>query len=156
MMRFEGRSSWFLALALPVTLLTAGCGDAPDNLSTVSGQVKLDGQPLEGALVQFTPAETGSPSVGRTDAEGKYELQFNRDHKGAAIGQHQVTISTYVPGDAEGDPPVQVVPEKVPAKYNVKTELSKTVEKGSNTIDFELEGNGEIISPEQLSRADDY
>jgi hypothetical protein len=133
----------------------SGCGDAPEGLSTVAGTVTLDGQPLEGALVEFTPQEAGSPSVGRTDGEGNYELQFNRDHMGAAVGQHQVRISTYNPGDPEGDPPVAAVPEKVPAKYNVKTELTKTVEDGSNTIDFELDSKGEIITPDKLSRAGD-
>jgi hypothetical protein len=152
-MRLHGGLSAVFAICLSAAL--SGCGDAPEGLATVTGKVTLDGQPLEGALVEFTPQEKGSPSVGRTDAEGNYELQFNRDHMGAAVGQHQVRVSTFNSGDPEGDPPVQPVPEKVPAKYNVKTDLTKTVEDGSNTIDLELDSQGEIISPDQLSRADE-
>jgi hypothetical protein len=132
-----------------------GCGDSPENLSTVTGQVTLDGAPLEGALVEFTPNDAGSPSYGRTDAQGKYELRFNREHEGATLGNNQVRISSYDAGDPEGDPPRPAVPEKVPARYNVKTELTKTVESGDNTIDFALEGSGEIISPEKLSQRDE-
>ena len=149
----NGRILGLLTICLSALL---GCGDAPDNLSGVSGTVKLDGQPLEGALVEFTPQGEGSPSYGKTDAQGKYELAFNRDHNGAVIGQHQVRISTYNAGSPDDDPPTQSSPEKVPAKYNVKSELTKTVESGDNSIDFDLEGKGEIITPDQLSRSDDY
>jgi hypothetical protein len=150
-MRCPGQVFCFFALGTSA-LLTAGCGEGgPDNLAAVSGQVKLDGQPLEGARLEFIPTE-GAVSLGKTDAQGKYELLFNRDDKGAVIGQHKVRISTYSPGDPD-DPATPAVPEKLPAKYNVKSELTQTVEKGSNTIDFELDGNGEIIDPEKLARS---
>jgi hypothetical protein len=35
--------------------------------------------------------------------------------------------------------------ERVPAKYNVKTELVRDVKSGRNTIDFDLVSGGEII-----------
>ena len=57
-------------------LLLAGCG-SEDELATVKGKVTLNGEPLEGATVQFQPtAEGGAPSSGQTDGKGRYELMF--------------------------------------------------------------------------------
>jgi hypothetical protein len=132
----------------------AGCSGAPDNVATVTGKVTLDGQPLPGALVEFIPDGAGSTSMGKTDEQGNYTLKYTREHEGALIGKHRVRISTYVQGDATSDPPIEAVPEKVPAEYNLKTNLSATVEDGANTIDFPLESKGEIIAPDAPGRAD--
>jgi hypothetical protein len=151
-MRSATRGCDYLAfcLALSVAGLSAGCGGGPDNMADVSGTVTLDGQPLSRARVEFSPAD-GSPSMGLTDEQGRYSLRFSRDVDGAMIGDHKIKISTYAPANPDAEPPTQDVPEKVPAKYNVKTELTKKVEKGSNTIDFQLQSGGEIISPEKFA-----
>lgn len=92
---------------------------------------------MANALVTFQPRE-GSPSAGRTNADGTYALIFSKGVNGAVIGEHTVTISTYVP-EAE-DPPTPAVPEKVPFKYREGDELLKaTVNSGSNKLDFTLE-----------------
>ncbi len=41
----------------------------PAPLGTVSGQIRLDGQPLADATVFFSPEGGGRTSVGRTDAK---------------------------------------------------------------------------------------
>lgn len=138
-------AAWFLLAPLAL-----GCGGDGD-LGRVSGNVTMDGAPLPDALVTFSPtAPGGSPSAGRTDSSGNYNLTFSRDTQGAVIGEHKVTITTYSEGDPGADPPDPPTPEKVPARYNIKTELKKTVESGSNTIDFPLESSGEIISPADI------
>jgi len=121
-----------------VICAVVGCG--PSNIGTVSGTVTLDGQPLPDALVTFTPIEDGSPSSGRTDANGSYTLRYTRSIVGAEPGEHVVSVSTYTEGDPDAEPPIPEVAEKVPAKYNEKSELKQTVTKGSNTIDLALEG----------------
>ena len=127
-------AGWVIAVA---ALLAAGCGgggagDQPE-LGQVSGVVTLDGQPLPNATVEFSP-EQGRPSIGKTDEEGHYELQYTQDETGAKIGPHKVRIRTfdYATPDAA---------ERVPAKYNEQTELTADVTPGSNTIPFELESN---------------
>jgi hypothetical protein len=135
-----------LASAVLVVLLgsVVGCGDA--NLGRVRGTVTLDGQPLDGAMVTFAPVEGGRPAAGRTDAQGRYQLVYSRDSSGAMIGEHLVTISTYDerPGENGED---LIIPERVPARYNANSELKKTVESGSNEINFELESEGAIVTP---------
>jgi hypothetical protein len=120
-----------------VAILLTGCG-SEHNVGTVSGKVTLDNQPLVGATVQFQPSG-GSPSSGITDSSGNYTLRYTRDTEGAEIGEHTVRITTYSGPDPDADPPRKAVPEKVPSKYNAKSELKATVKSGSNTFDFPLE-----------------
>jgi hypothetical protein len=100
----------------------------------VTGTVKLDGQPLEGANVTFWPidAENDRPSSGVTDSSGQYRLMYTADESGALIGQHKVEISTAVSSE-EG-----TTPERLAARYNSSTELTAEVTSGRNTIDFDL------------------
>jgi hypothetical protein len=132
------------AVLVAVLGLVVGCGDA--NLGRVQGTVTLDGQPLEGAMVTFAPVEGGRPAAGRTDASGRYQLVYSRDAGGAMIGEHLVTITTYDERPGENDEDV-IVPERVPARYNANSELKVTVEPGSNEMNFELESEGEIVTP---------
>jgi hypothetical protein len=132
-------------LAAAAMLLFAGCGPGGPETATVEGTVLLDGKPLEGATILFSPA-AGRPSGGLTDAEGHYELSYTADQDGALPGEHTITISTYRRGDP--DEGVPGVPERVPAKYNVQTELKRTVKADEdNVIDFDLDSKGKIIEP---------
>jgi hypothetical protein len=104
--------------------------DRPD-LAPVSGVVTLDGQPLANAIVTFQPdfggMESGTKignSVGRTDATGRYTLEYSRDARGAALGKHKVEII-----DSEG---------LLPAEYHRLTTLQTEVTAGSNKINFDL------------------
>ncbi len=138
-----------VAVAVLVLLISSsGCNSEKlPRLGRVSGVVTLDGQPVPEATVTFTGAKEGEPdSIGKTDATGKYELYYSRGHKGATIGEHPVSISTYKP--ANDDEP-QAKKELIPLIYNGKSELKQTVKGGSNKVDFALKG-GEIIQPEQL------
>ena len=61
------------------------------------------------------------------------------------LGEHRVTIGTYSEVIGENDED-RIIPERVPARYNAKSELTRTVERGSNEINFDLESKGEIIT----------
>jgi hypothetical protein len=91
----------------------------------------------------------GRPAAGKTDATGKYKLEFTRNATGALSGEHVVEIST---ADELGmeDGTSKVIPEKVPAKYNVRTELRATIEEGANVFDWDLSSEGEILSEGDL------
>jgi len=116
-------------------------------LGRVTGTVTLDGQPVADATVLFEGANAGEPpSMGKTDAAGKYDLYYSRGHKGATIGDHKVIIRTYQAGDDDNPKGVR---EAVPAKYNAKSELTGAVKRGQNKLDFELKSGGEIIQPDE-------
>lgn len=110
-MRFMTSSLLVSAVSLSFFV---GCGKY--DVAPVSGKITLDGQPLEGATVSFTPiatpgqAEAGPASYAQTDAEGKYELKLLEDDSlGAQVGKHQVYLSAQT---ADGD--AGAVPDLVP------------------------------------------
>jgi hypothetical protein len=148
---------WTFLLAC-AAMLVVGCSGRPRNFAKkVTGKVTLGGQPLAGALVTFTPVDGGSPSFGRTDENGQYNLIWaqvrGRKIEGAQIGEHIVTITTYQEGDPDADPPVPAVPEKVPLKYRQQDgQLKATVQKGTNNIDFNLEP-GPVEAPQPKGKA---
>ncbi len=135
-MRVNSQAAYRLAAVL-TCLILAGCG-SDDDLARVKGKVTLNGQPLEGATVEFQPtAEGGAPSAGETDAKGRYELMFSFDEPGVLPGEHTVSITTagtYF--DDEGKELERE--ERVPAKYNSESTLKRAVEPGGNKFDFEL------------------
>lgn len=132
--------------------LAAGCSKGSKerqfDLTPVAGVIMLDGKPLADAEVGFyylgAPPEGFAGSTGRTDAQGRYELQTGTK-KGAVAGQYRVTVSRIVaPGGvtlnpAEGLDMGQLaasgqVTQTVPAKYTDinSTDLATTVEKGKS------------------------
>jgi hypothetical protein len=130
-----GCSVFFLALGL------LGCG-GNDELASVRGKVTLDGAPLEGAQVVFSPTTAGSTAYGLTDSNGDYEMMFSDDEKGAWLGENVVRITTEDVGT--GDSPA--TKEVVPAVYNIRSTLKASVEKKANTFDFELKSDaGKVI-----------
>ena len=105
-------------------------------LGTVEGTVTLDSQPLEGASVQFQPADGKRPSSAITDAQGRYSLMHLPDKPGAEIGKHNVRITAARTIEKAGK---EVgLPERVPDKYNAKTTLVEEVKAGRNEINFTL------------------
>lgn len=123
--------------------LAVGCGR---DVGEVGGTVTLGGKPLAGAWVTFQPENGTRPSVARTDDAGRYELVRTEQVKGAAVGRHKVSITSGGESDDEGKKP-RVAAERVPARYNVKSELVREVKPGRNEVDFELDARGEVIDP---------
>lgn len=131
------RSLCLLILLIILTGCSGKSNDLPD-LSKVTGQITLDGKPLQDAIIDFYPQgaqqkKQSRASTAATDEEGKYSLMYNNDTAGAILGDHMVRISK-----TEGGAEV-AGPEILPKKYNEKTILKATVTKeGPNTINFDL------------------
>lgn len=98
----------FLVLCICLTcfsLTLIGCGDGI-SVAPVSGVVLMDGEPLEGVIVTFSPKATeataivGPFSTAITDAEGKYTLKTKQKRLGAVVGPHSVSVQ-YVDYDPE-------------------------------------------------------
>jgi hypothetical protein len=128
-----------------------GCRKPADNgVLPVSGQVRLNGQPLGDASITFHSDRDQIP--GYIDANGRYELK-----PGAVAGEYRVVIGKYEgnlqamgldPGavgmgggpSGPSEPPKQVVP----ARYSdpKQTELRFTVAPpGTKRADFDLVSN---------------
>ncbi len=72
-------------------LSVTGCGDGGPKIVTVSGQATYKQKPIERLILTFSPA-SGRPSTAMTDANGKFELVYEGERKGAQVGTHTVTI----------------------------------------------------------------
>jgi len=153
------------------TALLHGCSSQKTDyeqlgLVDVTGTVSVDGEPIDGAVITFEDAETGSQSYGLTDTSGSYRLWFNSEKHGIMQGEKKVMVSTTkkvlgLNADEEGgesDPeggegeeganasaPDQ---EKIPEAYTGKNSaLHVWVDLSSTTIDFDLKSDGSTTEP---------
>lgn len=130
----------FLCLSL---VALVGCGGGGPHLVAVSGKVTVDGRPVPKAIVTFNPTGAGgSNSLGKTDNEGNYRLEFSQDKKGALVGDYVVEIVTKkisksdLPDDGSAPEPTAFV--EIPAQYRKRGALTASVKDQSNVINFEL------------------
>jgi len=138
-MRLRFRANLFAAFVVAAVILT-GCGGRKD-LGTVTGTVTLDGEPLPDAQVEFSPANSGTTSYGKTDSKGVYTMASSGNAEGAALGENKVKIMTADVIERDGEE--VVVKEKLPDRYHKKTTLTADVQPGKNTFDFALESGDE-------------
>lgn len=149
-----GRCARILATILPILSLSGCMGGGPA-VNYVEGTVTLDGQPVEGVSVSFSPATPdGVAATGTTDASGKFKLTSTNGGEpgaGAMAGDYTVgflktTIESAPGTDLETDDPnygkalhsdAEVAPKVhhiVPTKYNnpAKSGFKATVKPGKN------------------------
>ena len=127
-------------------LLLTGCGGKSH--FPVTGTITLEGAPLGDATISFVPAgEGGTPAIGRTGDDGTYTAEVSSELGGLEPGTYRVRITTYDEGNADADPPMPRIPERVPVKYNQDSSLTAEVKPENNTFDFALESKGPIIQP---------
>ena len=116
-------------------LVAMGCEDGPP-LGKVSGVLSLEGEPIEKATITFTHVN-GRTAFARTDADGFYELNFSDGRAGAMLGENAISMETGRAGSDEQGNFVEY-PETLPPKYNVESEITRTVEPGEQVFNFEL------------------
>jgi hypothetical protein len=150
--------------ALAAAFLLSGLG-CSGRLVKVRGVVKLDGEPVEGAVVVFqNDGQEGRPAVGQTDKDGAFRLGTFKSEDGALRGSYRVTImppqaypqvtwhegmsfgeamAQYAQGkkELENQPPLPG--SNIPAKYRnpSQTPLRQTVPPDGLVV-FELASEG--------------
>ena len=164
-------SSWKFFLCLAALAFLVGCQDkgADVGATAVTGTVTLDGQPVEGASVSFSPKSAdGRAAAGITDASGRFSLTTVTSGDGAMPGSYAVAVSktTSSGGPAASGPPPDmskmtpeeigamsqaamnaepaVITEELPVKYKTAADsgLTAEVKKGEkNKFTFELTAN---------------
>lgn len=150
-------TSRILACSL-VAALACGCGRGGPRVEMVEGVVVLDGVPVEGATVFFSPASShgdagqGLPAAGRTGVNGGFTLNAGggaRPGAGTKAGDYVVTIvkqeadgipASYAPGQ-EPDLSKIEVRDLLPTLYKLgeTSPLRATVKPGRNVYRFELD-----------------
>lgn len=134
-------------------VLTLGCSPGGYRAAPISGNVTLDGAPLADATVLFEPVGTtnpGPPATAVTDAGGDFTLAIGEDKPGAVVGKNRVRISTRrIESDPTTDTTKELAAERVPERYNSKTDLEFEVPSGgSDSVEFKLTtAGGGVIGP---------
>ena len=121
------QAPWNWIVAAGCVTIFLGCGGSEMPIAKVSGKVTIGGEPLRDAKLEFTPEGSGRLSVGFTNEQGEYDLQYSLQERGALIGKHSVQIRVYPP---PGSPPVSI-----PEEFQGKT---VEVLGGKNEFNFEI------------------
>lgn len=136
-------ASIFPLLMGVAALALGGCNADPRDRQEVTGEVKLNGRPVEEGIILFAPLGSQETGDGAQIVNGKYSIPRE---KGLSPGKYRVRIyagdGRSGAGDASPDSPHAGTPpgkERVPPKYNEKSEIIKEVTKGgANKFDFNI------------------
>lgn len=80
-----------LLLMLGIAMTGAGCSDGRPERIPVSGQVLIDGQPLEHGFVQVIPANDRA-ATGKLGPNGRFQLTTFETNDGCVPGTHPVAV----------------------------------------------------------------
>ncbi len=106
-------------------LALAGCGPDLSHLPetvTAEGTLTLDGQPVEGAAVNFVSEVNSYHASAVTDADGKFVLRAFEEKPGAVAGDYRVTVNKTVVAESGGGEEEEAIGEVnvsygLPKKY---------------------------------------
>lgn len=128
-----------IPLAVLGALLAAtGCESGP-KIVKVAGVATYKGEPVPSLLLNFQP-EGGRPSWGVTDANGRFALEYDAQHKGAVVGRHTVS-ATYragTPDEEMGLVKPHPAVKAVTAKYSDSMNSPLKVEIAGPTDNLEV------------------
>ena len=143
----------FLVISLLCSLsLLIGCSSGGTRVEHVTGTVTLDGEPVEGARIAFSPVSPDGENegaFGRSDASGVYLLTSwgGEPDRGAMAGEYIVTVQKaevieLMPPDETRSTYIETtaVRNLLPEIYLDRntTPLRATVNRGRNIINLEL------------------
>jgi hypothetical protein len=121
------------ALLVFSALFLAGCDQGPAK-GTVKGAITLDGEPVDGGVITFVPADGKSQPEAVPITKGEYTVTM-------PIGEKRVEIywapSSGSAADTASQGREQIV-QRIPTKYNSQSTLTHTVTKGEARQDFAL------------------
>jgi hypothetical protein len=131
----NGRATLVLALITAAAVLP-GCGPST---ATVSGDVTIDGKPLDNGVISYTPADGAGVPVTGDVVNGKYRLQTTPGAKWVQISA-PVVVGQRKEYNGPNAPLVDIREERLPERYNAKTELKTELKAGGNVKDWSVEG----------------
>ena len=98
-----GKNSAVLALVCALTVALVGCGSSGggsrSGLVKASGILTYNGQPVDGATLDFRPMDESvqnGVAAGFTDEKGMFSLMTDRPGDGALPGKYRVTVKKQV------------------------------------------------------------
>lgn len=130
--RLEAAAIGLLAALLP---LLGGCGG--EKPLKISGAVAYDGEPVQQGRITFLPPDGKGPTAAAIIADGKYSLGVFPGMKLVKIEGFKVVGQVpYSPGSSMMIDDLKPI---IPAKYNEKSELKVEINRGTRSLNFNLE-----------------
>ena len=135
------KACFLVAIAFAPICLMSGCGGDAISVpsGTASGTIKVNGNALKQARVNFISSTTGTGIYADLKEDGSYELPSE-----IPAGDYRVYLTAPGLGDAppseSGNPELKDALKDVPQKYQSeqKTDLQIVIKEGDNTFDFDL------------------
>ena len=130
-----------LGLLFTASAILLGCGAKSDvERMPIQGAVSFQNQPVTEGQIRFIPVgDTKGPVSGAAIRDGAYRMD---GRGGVPAGTYRVEIEARRPipgGKVDPLTPGQTPTEQyLPAKYNLQSDLTMTIESGSGTITKDL------------------
>ncbi len=120
-----------------ILLCLGGCGSDND-LATIQGTVTCAGRPVEKGNISFQPMDGKGPTAAAVVADGTFTVKIHPGRKHVRIEGYRVTGQQPYRNNPNA-PPVDVLEQIVPDRYNAKSELTCEIVAGGGRYNFELE-----------------
>jgi hypothetical protein len=136
------RVSWGLALVV----LLVGCQKHKYETAAVTGNITINGKPVEGVTVKFVPQAKIRPSVGFTDAKGNYRAEFTNSQSGVVLGPCVVEFYVY-----RGASPHNYLPKEFSEEAGKNPQFNLEVPAEGLIFNYDIPFTGEIppYNPDQ-------
>jgi hypothetical protein len=130
-------------ICVAVLLFGVGCGRNQENRGAISGEVRLDGMPLQQGSILFTPIDgTKGVVTGGPIENGRYQIS---GASGPVLGKNRVEIRALRKSGKmvqkalapQGDM-VEGFEEAIAPRFNSKSTLEVEVARGANIRNFEI------------------
>lgn len=134
-----------LLSAVFACLVTIGCSGGGGGLVAVEGDVKVDGQAADGAVLLFHPQSGSGPvATAVADAAGHYSV-ITQMQPGIPVGSYKVTATwpTPLPADLKvsmSGPPDQ--PDRLKGRY---------VSQDKSNLTVEVKADSKVLPPLELT-----
>ncbi len=121
---------------LTLVLLLGGC-ESELPRAKIKGTVTFDGKPLEEGTVQFISTENKTPSSAAPVKDGTYEADVYQGKMRVQVSALQ-TVGKRKRYETPDSPMIDVKKERIPERYNAKSELTRDIGPGENVANFDL------------------
>ena len=123
------------ALGLFLVAALAGCRD---DQGSVTGTVTFDGRPVTTGAITFMKTDGGLVREGAVIRDGFFQARMPPGKYKIEVNAQEVVGKKKQKGFDGNDEEVELTKEMFPDRYNTKTELSKDVSAGANTVILDL------------------
>ena len=123
-----------------IIICLGGCGGTGIPTASVTGTITLNGQPIQGVEVTFVPKTKIRPSVGITDAKGRFKAQFVERQSGVALGPCVAQLSIF----REGNYMHNYLPASLNVDAEKNPELNLEIPENGSVFDYDIKFKGTI------------